>query len=667
MKVLKLNALCGVKNQMYCANQYIYPEKTPNIQDDFVDINSLFWSRIFSPAHIKAILSLAKIRLKNTLSPKVQAVINEPELFFETYKDAINALEIPVTEQILFESLETLEIICYLHSKLYSDPFALTITDGYIHSTFSAQDLEKNCCLPYYNPYLPFIESEIIPLIINYKPDILLLTGKPNIASFAIAKIAREKLNKIFIIASEHESDYYSLRKIKSLLVSNTAFFSVYHCIILNDNTKTLEQIKEVLSGKTDNSLFSVPGIIFSTDNGNIISYTKDSFDQPLYDTLYSYDKKNVLNLKAFPQNHCYWNKCTFCGINSKYEGQENKAWDIDILIEEIKKIYTYGIKKIWLLDEAIPVSVLRSFAEKLISYDIHIKWHVRARIDPDFTDKSFINLLRKSGLRHILFGLESASKRILQLAKKNNNNFDYIEIAEKIVDNLTENKIAVHFSAILGFPTETKQEREETCNFLKYIFNTYKDFSYNVNTFYLDIGSTMYKRWEYFNISCLSYPCAPNFFMENHLDWNSFISSNKNNVIRQEQDDIMRFQYSWYPEGTLLHPSDFFSFWEYSRYCLSQPTTNTNHLATLLSMEQAIILSPMVSFCKSNADSWLLYHLKNHHYVIGGSVLKDLANASQKKLYFKDILKKYERNDQKQVESLIINLTRMDFFILEK
>ena len=47
VRVLKLNALCGVKNQMYSAEQYVGTPKGPYIRDGFFDINSLFWSCIF--------------------------------------------------------------------------------------------------------------------------------------------------------------------------------------------------------------------------------------------------------------------------------------------------------------------------------------------------------------------------------------------------------------------------------------------------------------------------------------------------------------------------------------------------------------------------------------------------------------------------------------------
>lgn len=669
MRILKLNALCGVKNQMYCTDQYVDADRVPNIRDGFFDINSLFWSKILAPQRVREILSLAMKRLEGDFSPKVRAVLQMPETFFETYIEAMKALETPVTDQVLFQSLETLEIICYLYSKIYSKPFILTLSEGYVHSKFSALDLLNVCLLPFCNPYLPFVEDEIIPRIVDYQPDILLLTGKPNIASFAIAKIIRERLPNSFIVATEHESDYYSLKKIKHLLISNTALFSVYHCVVLNDTTETLECIKQAFSKGPDADLSSIPGIIYSTDNGNTIFYTADNPKQSSPDTLPCIDENgnNVLNIRAFPQNCCYWNKCTFCGINSKFGSRENKTWDVDSFITKIKTLYAAGVKKVWLLDEAIPVSVIRNLAEQILSNDIHIIWHMRTRIEPCFAEDTIAKLLWQAGLRHILFGFESASDRILRLAQKMDGNFNYLEVAENIVHNFTTNKIAVHFSAILGFPTETKQERQETCDFLKYITNTYVGFTYNVNTFYLDVGSEMYNRWECFDISSLSYPCAPKYFLENHLDWNSAITPDKFVTVHKEQEQVMEQQYPWFPKGTLLTPSVFYSFWEYSRYCLKDESLAEEISTNSVSMDQPIILSPMISFSQIDSDLWQLYHLLNHHYVVGGSILYDLVNANEKKATFNELIQKYELPYRQKAETLVMHLARMNFFIVKE
>lgn len=247
--------------------------------------------------------------------------------------------------------------------------------------------------------------------------------------------------------------------------------------MILNNNTQSIDRIKAVLSDKSDINLQTISDLIYSLDNGKTIFITKESSELSSSDITFNIDKNKVYNIKAFPQNHCYWNKCSFCGINSKYEGYMNQTWNIDSLIKRINKMFLSGIKKIWFLDEAIPVNVLHDFAEQLITNDINIIWHIRARIDPAFIDNSFVKLLWQAGLRHILFGFESASPRILQLAKKTNDSFNYLEIAEKIVQNITFNKIAVHFLLLLVFLRRVKR------NGMKHVI-FYNIYSKHMNTF---------------------------------------------------------------------------------------------------------------------------------------------------------------------------------------
>ncbi|MCH5281005.1 MAG: radical SAM protein [Lachnospiraceae bacterium] len=664
MKILKLNELCGIKNQLYSQQQYIVSEKEKGVINNFFDINSLFWSQIFNPSAVYNLVERAKNELNNDNSPKIKAILKQPQIFLKTVFIALKKLEGYVNEKELFQSLESLEILCHLHTKLYSRPHTLTLSQGYILSKFSALDMERNCLLPFYNPYLDFINKKVMPVILSYEPSILIMTGRPNLASFTIAKLVRYKIPNIFIIAGEHESDYYSLFKIHSLLEKNTAFFSVYNCAIISNYHNAISKIKKWYLNQSNNDLNNIPGIIYSLDNGstiiktNIQSTSLTNNSAPLHYT----DRSYVYNIKVFSQNHCYWNKCSFCGINKKYNDLENQEWNYTEASLKLESLYKRGINRIWLLDEAIPPVVLFKLATCIIDMDIRILWHVRTRIEHQFINKVYAKTLFKAGLKHILFGFESASNRILQLMRKNFENNNYLEIAEKIVENFTSIGIQVHFTAILGFPTETKEERDETIDFLHYLHRTYSLFSYNLNIFYLDIGSEIYHRWEEFDISTLSFPCSPKYYLENHLDWLNSVSSKQTDIIYNEREISMKQQFEWYPEDSLIKPSIFFSFWEYSRYTLYSNDLKHNNLSFY--SKQPIILSSDVALCKMEHDTWMLYHLSNHHYVVGGNILLDLVNSSKNKECFCTFIEKYDQPYKEKAKNLLIQLVQKEFFL---
>lgn len=664
MKTLKINTLCGIKNQLYCQEQYVCGENKKGIINQYFDINSLFWSEIFDTKHICGLIENAKNELCYTDSPKIRAVLQQPKTFLNTVFASLKNMDTVVSDKVLFQSLETLEIVCHLHTKLCSNPYVLTLSQGFILSRFSALDMETNCLMPFCNPYLEFINAKVVPEILEYGPEILILTGRPNLPAFAIAKLIKQKIPNVFIIAAEHESDYYSLRKISGLLCKNTAFFSVYNCVVLTDHENTITQIEEWYKDRQNKVLDNISDIIYSLDYGNsIIKTVSHPSNTEVNDNKHDTIPSHVYNMRAFPTNYCYWNKCSFCGINKKYECVKNQKWDDKKASLKIENLCKHEIKRIWLLDEAIPPVILYNFAKNIIRQNLDFIWHVRTRIEPQFIDKEFIKMLSRAGLKHILFGFESAVNRILKLMNKNAGNFNYLETAEIIVKNFTAEGIQVHFSAILGFPTETKEERHETLDFLYYLRSTYPLFSYNLNLFYLDIGSKMYRRWEDFNILALAFPCAPKYYLENHLDWINSISPNQTDTIRMELEDGMKCQYDWYPKGALIKPSIFYSFWEYSRYSIYAKDVQTNHKFIIYS-DRPIILSPTISQCQMPDGSWLLYHLINHHYVTGGTILLDLINASNNKESFRTFIQKYRDDYKSKAEKLIVQLARKEFFI---
>ncbi|HAT4340559.1 TPA: radical SAM protein [Clostridium perfringens] len=76
-----------------------------------------------------------------------------------------------------------------------------------------------------------------------------------------------------------------------------------------------------------------------------------------------------------------------------------------------------------------------------------------------DFIDEESIELLVKSSCKNIFFGIETGSKRIQKISKKN---IDTDKIIDKI-RLLCENKIFVETNYIIGFPEETLDEVYET------------------------------------------------------------------------------------------------------------------------------------------------------------------------------------------------------------
>jgi radical SAM superfamily enzyme len=200
----------------------------------------------------------------------------------------------------------------------------------------------------------------------------------------------------------------------------------------------------------------------------------------------------------------CYWGKCTFCSINSRFTSDkkvenlsEHAVQTIKDLITDIKKIK--GLSALIFMDEAIEVSILIYFAEQLFKHKINIRWSVRSRFSDKFTIDN-CRILAKSGLRFLGFGLESVSQRVLKLMHKREREYTRGEL-NNIFENCDKTGINAHAFFMIGFPSETKQETDETLKFIDYQLKNRKYFTYSANVFYLMKGSDVYKNPEKYNI----------------------------------------------------------------------------------------------------------------------------------------------------------------------
>lgn len=166
----------------------------------------------------------------------------------------------------------------------------------------------------------------------------------------------------------------------------------------------------------------------------------------------------------------CYWRKCSFCDQDF---GQNLNIKNIDKLINEIKEIKDkYNISHFEFIDESIAPAYVQEFADRLKSDNLNIKYFCNARLETSFS-KDILQQARDSGLRMVLWGLESGSTKIMKLINKG------IDI-DKRIDILTDsrNSDIWNFAFIFfGFPAETTEDALKTIDLLcsnKNVVNSY-------------------------------------------------------------------------------------------------------------------------------------------------------------------------------------------------
>lgn len=180
--------------------------------------------------------------------------------------------------------------------------------------------------------------------------------------------------------------------------------------------------------------------------------------------SLNGYDLKKYFTpeiIMPFPASRgCYWRKCSFCDHDF---GMHYNLKNIDKLINEIKIFKEkYGITKFEFIDEAISPSYMEEMSKRFIEENLNIDFFCDARLEDGFT-KEVCELARKAGLRMILWGFESGSKKIMELINKGIN----IDNRLNILRNARNAGIYNFAFIFFGFPAETKEDALQTIDII--------------------------------------------------------------------------------------------------------------------------------------------------------------------------------------------------------
>ena len=156
---------------------------------------------------------------------------------------------------------------------------------------------------------------------------------------------------------------------------------------------------------------------------------------------------------------------CTFC-ILPMVRGKE-RSKSIENVLKEIRCLVTSGHKEIVLTGTNI--GSYRFGFKKLLKLVEQMDGEFRIRIssiEPVYIDDSLTDILKESKkiVNHMHIPLQSGSERILKLMGRPYRKEDYYDIAWR----LSELGIALGTDIIVGFPTETDEDFEETRTFIE-------------------------------------------------------------------------------------------------------------------------------------------------------------------------------------------------------
>lgn len=220
------------------------------------------------------------------------------------------------------------------------------------------------------------------------------------------------------------------------------------------------------------------------------------------------YSPEPVLLLEA--ARGCYW-ECAFCRMGAATHGPTGTSYRVKdpvALVTQATRLQELtGARRFYIDSLALTPRWLSDFSHAIVNAGLDITWDTEIRIDGRLTPE-LCRKMYEAGCRHLRFGFESASDRVLELMHKGTTR----EVSETVFENCTNAGIHVSAMSFVGFPTETFEEAWRTAGFLERMGSESKIDFCPVSSFSLERGSEVDQQPEKYSIEHIYREVAPAF-----------------------------------------------------------------------------------------------------------------------------------------------------------
>jgi anaerobic magnesium-protoporphyrin IX monomethyl ester cyclase len=225
------------------------------------------------------------------------------------------------------------------------------------------------------------------------------------------------------------------------------------------DHALPLNEIKGICYRQNGLIIKNLPRPLIPMEN-----FAKVNYD--LVDIERYFRKKNYRQFDYISSVGCRF-RCAFCADPFVF-GRLYMSKSDEKMAEEIEYYYKkYQFSDLNFQDETYFTLVQRveNFAREIIKRNIKFTWAATMRADQGtrISNESWL-LLKKSGLRKLLIGVESGSQEMMDNLKKDIKLSQVFECA----NTCKELGIAVDFPFIVGFPEESDQNVKESISIIK-------------------------------------------------------------------------------------------------------------------------------------------------------------------------------------------------------
>jgi len=210
-----------------------------------------------------------------------------------------------------------------------------------------------------------------------------------------------------------------------------------------------------------------VPGLLHMEDGKEVKNLAEAAFDlnglpaPDFSDFPLDHYHSPIPVLPYMASRGCSWRRCAFCTHQKTYlDYREEDAANTSDRLSALQE--KYGVNHFCLVDEMIQPRRMDRIAANLIRRTTRVYFSAYAR--PSGFSAGGLEKAHRAGLRLLMWGLESASQRVLDLMRKGTS----AQEIPAILNSAREAGVWNLVFSIFGFPTETRAEWQGTIDLLE-------------------------------------------------------------------------------------------------------------------------------------------------------------------------------------------------------
>jgi hypothetical protein len=402
---------------------------------------------------------------------------------------------------------QSLRLVSAAHFPSQLTPHNFTTAHGIDRSAAVLAALEDERALPFFDFYV----EELLPRLVAQRPKLLglsIIYGSQLVPALALARLVKRALPDCHVTAGGGFLAYIGAKLMNARRADGApAFADVLDSIVFHEGEAPMLALAQALDAG-EPSLASIGSLTWFERGGRTPRVVAnppghpirlDAAPVPDFDGL-PFDKYFAPELVIpYDVNRgCYYGECTFCTLPTVIGPGYRTRKAATIADQVVALTKQLGTRHVNFITDCMPPGMLSELPDELIARDADITWWADARVEPRSYTLEGARKLYASGCRKLLFGFETATPRLLKLMQKGQSLRATLEVA----DNCARAGISVTFYAMVGFPTETREEARATLEVL--LANKHAVREVSLQTFHIDEIAETYHRPEAFGIQIL-------------------------------------------------------------------------------------------------------------------------------------------------------------------